>query len=71
MKSLVNFLIRVTDAGAESGTSCHSRVRVSMDGGSTWIYDTSTDGDLPNGFRLDGPGRYIDFDVAGNLSASV
>jgi len=42
-----------------------------MDGGSTWIYDTSTDNALPNGFRFDGSGRYIDFDVAGNLSDSV
>jgi len=71
VQTMVSFLIRVTDAGAESGADYHSRVRVSMDGGSTWIYDTSTDSDLPNGFRLDGPGRYIDFDVAGNLSASV
>ena len=71
VKTMVNFLIRVTDAGAESGGNYHSRVRVSMDGGSTWIYDTTTDSALPNGFRFDGPGRYIDFDVAGNLSASV
>jgi hypothetical protein len=71
VKTTVNFLIRVTDAGSESGANYHSRVRVSMDGGGTWIYDTMTDSGLPNGFRFDGPGRYIDFDVAGNLSDSV
>ncbi len=71
VKSMVNFLIRVTDAGAESGADYHSRVRVSLDGGSTWIYDTSTDSALPNGFRFDRAGRYVDFDVAGNLSSSV
>ncbi len=71
VKTTVNFLIRVTDAGAESGANYHSRVQVSMDGGSSWIYDTKTDSALPNGFRFDGAGRYIDFDVAGNLSDSV
>ncbi len=59
----VGFLIRVTDAGAET-TGYHSRVQVSMDNGVTWIYDTATDPDLPNGWRLDGPGRYILWDVA-------
>jgi hypothetical protein len=71
VKSTVNFLIHVTDAGAESGANYHSRVQVSIDGGSSWIYDTRSDSSLPNGFRFDGPGRYVDFDVAGNLSDSV
>lgn len=60
----VAFLLRVTDAGAESGANYHSRVQVSADGGSTWIYDTATDADLPNGFRFSGLSRYIFWDVA-------
>jgi hypothetical protein len=71
VKTTVNFLMRVTDAGAESGANYHSRVQISMDGGCTWIYDTKTDTALPNGLRFDGPGRYADFDVAGNTSDSV
>jgi hypothetical protein len=59
----ISLLMRVTDAGAES-TAFHSRVQLSMDGGFTWFYDTDTDPDLPNGWRLDGPGRYILWDVA-------
>lgn len=69
--SLIPILIRVTDAGAESGTNYNSRVQVSLDNGATWIYDTSTDSQLPNGWRLDGPGRYILFDQAGNNSGPV
>lgn len=63
--------IRVTDAGAESGENYNSRVQVSLDNGATWIYDTSTDPGLPNGWRLDGPGRFILFDQAGNNSGAV
>ncbi len=59
----VTFVIRVTDAGAET-SSFHSRVQVSMDGGFTWIYDTATDPDLPNGWRFIGPGRYVIWDIA-------
>lgn len=66
----IDFLIRVTDAGAESSTY-NSRVQVSMDNGTSWFYDTATDGSLPNGFRLDGTGRYIMFDQAGNSSGAV
>jgi hypothetical protein len=66
VKTTVNFLIRVTDSGSESGANYHSRVQVSIDGGSMWIYDTKADSALPNGFRFDGAGRYIDFDVAGS-----
>jgi autotransporter-associated beta strand protein len=69
--TMINFLIRVTDAGFESGADYHSRVQVSIDNGSTWIYDTLTDGDLPNGFRFDATGRYIVFDQAGNTSGNV
>lgn len=59
----VNFLIRVTDAGAESGTFS-SRIQVSADGGNTWIYDTATDTDLPNGWCFPGFTRYVFWDVA-------
>ncbi|HOX57735.1 MAG TPA: autotransporter-associated beta strand repeat-containing protein [Candidatus Paceibacterota bacterium] len=65
-KTLVPFLIRVNDAGAEAGTNYHSRVRVSIDNGTNWIYDTATDAALTNGWRLDGPGRVIIWDQAGN-----
>ena len=55
--------IRITDAGSET-TTYNSRVQVSLDGGATWFYDTSTDDDLPNGWRLNGAGRYLLWDVA-------
>jgi hypothetical protein len=61
--SEINFLIRVTDAGAET-SAFHSRVQVSIDAGATWIYDTQSDPALPNGWRLDGPGRYLLWDIA-------
>lgn len=63
--SEIHFLMRVTDAGAET-TSFNSRVQLSMDGGETWFYDTASDPDLPNGWRLDGPGRHVVWDVAPN-----
>lgn len=66
----VSFLIRVTDAGAES-SSFNSRVRVSQDGGATWFYDTLADGSLTSGWRLDGPGRFFSFDIAGGNSSFV
>ncbi len=59
----VSFLIRVTDAGAET-TAFSSRVQVSLNGGSSWIYDTTTDTDLPNGWRFDGATRYFIWDQA-------
>jgi fibronectin-binding autotransporter adhesin len=69
--SLINFLIEVTDAGAET-TAYSSRVRVSLDNGTTWIYDTQADPTaLPNGWRLDGNGRYFMWDQAGNSSGNV
>ena len=58
------FLIRVTDAGSETSTF-NSRVQVSLNNGNSWIYDSTTDSDLPNGWRLNGPGRHIMWDVAG------
>ncbi|MDB6056460.1 MAG: phosphohydrolase [Verrucomicrobiales bacterium] len=58
----VSILMRVTDAGSE--TTYNSRVQVSLDGGFTWIYDTDSDSDLPNGWRLNGTGRYVMFDIA-------
>ncbi len=63
---LNSIMIRVTDAGAESGTNYHSRAQVSLNNGSTWIYDTATDSALPNGWRLDGPGRVFVWDQAPN-----
>lgn len=63
---LNNIMIRVTDAGAESGTNYHSRVQVSLNNGSSWVYDTATDAALPNGWRLDGPGRVFVWDQAPN-----
>ncbi|MGZ4987321.1 MAG: autotransporter-associated beta strand repeat-containing protein, partial [Limisphaerales bacterium] len=56
-------LMRVTDAGAET-TAFHSRVQLSLDGGSTFFYDTATDTDLPNGWRLNASGRHIMWDIA-------
>jgi len=70
-QTMLDFLIRVTDAGAESDANYHSRVQVSMDNGSTWIYDSSTDSALPNGWRFDGPGRVIIWDQAGNTGGNV
>lgn len=67
----INFLMRVTDAGAEtSGTDFNSRLQVSLDGGSTWIYDTETDTDMLNGWRLDGSARYLSWDQAGAASGT-
>ena len=49
----VAFKIEVTDAGAETSASIgNSRIRVSIDGGNSWIYDTGTDPELPTGFRF-------------------
>ncbi len=66
----VTFLIRVTDAGAETN-AFNSRVQVSIDNGATWLYDTATDSLLPAGFRFDGPGRFVSFDQASNNSGAV
>ena len=70
-QATINFLIRVTDAGAESGANYNSRIQVSTNAGVAWIYDTATDGALPNGFRFDGTARVIIFDQAGNTSGNV
>ncbi|MDR2849989.1 MAG: hypothetical protein LBW77_05550 [Verrucomicrobiota bacterium] len=59
-------LLRVTDAGAESGAAYHSRVQLSLDNGTTWAYDTATDAALPNGFRFGGAGRVFVWDQAAN-----
>jgi uncharacterized protein (TIGR02597 family) len=61
----VPLLMRVTDAGSESA-SFNSRVQLSLDGGFTWFYDTAVDPDLPNGWRLNGSGRYAMCDIAPN-----
>ena len=65
----LTFLVRVTDAGSESSTF-HSRVQVSLNGGSTWIYDTATDSDLTSGFRFNGAGRIIMWDQAPSAVAT-
>ena len=59
----IMLLMRVTDAGAET-TSFHSRVQLSLNGGNSWFYDTETDPDLPNGWRLNAAARHIMWDVA-------
>lgn len=61
----VSFVIRVTDAGAESAPGINSRVQVSLDGGASWFYDTATDPDLPSGWRFPGLSRFIYWDAAG------
>jgi hypothetical protein len=63
--SEIEFLIRVTDAGAETG-EFSSRVQVSLDAGKSWFYDTLTDPNLADGWRLDGAARYVVWDVAPN-----
>lgn len=67
VNSEVSFVIRVTDAGAESSTFS-SRVQVSQDGGTSWFYDTQSDSSLTSGWRLDGAGRYFSWDTAANDS---
>lgn len=69
--SEVDFVIRVTDAGSESGSDYNSRIQVSIDGGTTWLYDTDTDAALTNGFRFDGASRFVMFDIAGGNSSFV
>jgi autotransporter-associated beta strand protein len=59
----ITVLMRVTDAGSES-SGFHSRVQLSLNGGSTWIYDTDTDSDLTSGWRLNGAGRVLMCDIA-------
>jgi len=71
-QATINFLLRITDAGAESGANYNSRIQVSTNAGASWIYDTATDStSLPNGFRFDAGSRIIVFDQAGNASGSV
>lgn len=69
--SELNFLMRVTDAGAESGANYNSRLQLSLDGGGSWIYDTDNDASLPNGWRLDGAGRFLSWDQAGATAGSA
>ncbi len=65
----LSFLLRITDAGAET-TAYNSRLQISLDGGGSWIYDTSTDSDLPNGWRLDGSARFLTWDQAAQAAAT-
>jgi len=67
--SQLNFLMRVTDAGAEA-SSFNSRLQLSLDGGSSWFYDTQTDAALALGWRLDGGDRYFMWDVAAQAAAT-
>jgi endonuclease/exonuclease/phosphatase family metal-dependent hydrolase len=59
----INLLIRVTDTGSET-TAFNSRLQLSLNNGNSWIYDTLSDPDLPNGWRLNGVGRHIMWDIA-------
>ncbi len=59
----ITILVRVTDAGSQTN-AYNSRVQLSLNGGSTWFYDTATDASLSNGFRFNGPGRVVIWDVA-------
>ncbi len=62
----VTILMRVTDAGSET-TTFNSRVQLSLNGGSTWIYDSLSDPELTGagtGWRLDGASRIFMWDVA-------
>ena len=59
----LNFRMRFTDAGEESGADYNSRVQLFM--GETEIYDTADDSTLVNGWRFDGLGRYFIWDQAG------
>ena len=74
VSNLISFLIRITDAGAQTN-GFDSRVQVSIDNGATWIYDTDTDAALTSGttnhWRFDGSARYIIFDQAPNTSGPV
>ena len=56
-------LMRVTDAGSET-TTFNSRIRLSLNNGTSWFYDSDTDSDLPNGWRLNGAARHIMWDIA-------
>ncbi|MDB6029360.1 MAG: Endonuclease/Exonuclease/phosphatase family protein [Verrucomicrobiales bacterium] len=64
----ISVLLRVTDAGSE--TAYHSRVQVSLNDGNSWIYDTKTDSDLTNGWRLNGASRHIMWDIAGGADVT-
>lgn len=66
----INFLIRVTDAGGETGANYNSRVQVSMDNGSSWFYDTESDSTLTNGWRFSGSQRFLVWDQAGAASGT-
>ena len=57
--------------GQKAGPITTPGCKYHVDNGSTWVYDTATDGALPNGFRFDGSGRYIIFDQASNGSGNV
>jgi endonuclease/exonuclease/phosphatase family metal-dependent hydrolase len=59
----ITILMRVSDVGAET-TTYNSRVQLSLNNGNSWFYDTDTDPDLPNGWRLNGAGRHVMWDIA-------
>ncbi len=66
----ISLVMRVTDAGSEPSTY-NSRVQVSIDGGTSWFYDTANDTALVNGFRFTTAGRFICFDQAINDGADT
>lgn len=60
----IDILMRVTDAGSETG-GFHSRIQLSLNGGNSWFYDTATDSSLAGtGWRFNGAGRYFMWDAA-------
>lgn len=65
----ITLLMRVTDAGSET-TAFHSRVQLSLNGGNSWFYDTDTDPALSSGWRLNGAGRHIMWDIAGGAAVT-
>jgi autotransporter-associated beta strand protein len=57
----LSFVMHVTDAGPET-TTYTSRLQLSLDGGTTWFYDTQTDPDLSNGWHFENGTRYVILD---------
>jgi hypothetical protein len=69
--TMIDFIIRVSDAGAEGTEHYNSRIQVSLNNGKTWVYDSDIDKSLRNGFRFDSTARYFIFDQAPNASGMV
>ena len=69
--TMIDFVIRVSDAGAEGVEHYNSRIQVSLNNGKTWVYDSDVDPSLRNGFRFDSTVRYFIFDQAPNGTGMV